>query len=49
MKQLYWLANNDPVKIEQYLKIPLWEFWAILDNQLSILEKEKEKAKTKKY
>lgn len=49
MNQVYWLAGDDPVKIDQYLKIPLWEFWTILNNKLSILEKSKEKAKIKKY
>lgn len=49
MHQLYWLAGDDPVKIDQYLKLPLWEFWSILNNRLAILEKEKERSKSKKY
>lgn len=45
MKQIYWLGDHDPAKIEQYLKIPLWEFWIILSEKLSILEKQKVKKK----
>jgi hypothetical protein len=37
------LADYDPVKIEQYFKMPLWEMWAILDNKLGMLEKSKKK------
>jgi hypothetical protein len=41
MEQLYWLAEYDPVKIESYLHIPLWDYWTILDLRLSIFEKQK--------
>lgn len=43
MAQLYWLADNDPVKIKAYLEAPLWEYWQILDNRLAIFEKNKKK------
>ena len=45
MNQLYWLADNDPVKIESYLRIPLWDYWQILDNKLGQFEKDKHKKK----
>jgi hypothetical protein len=41
MNQLYWLADNDPAKIEAYLRMPLWEYWTILDNKLGKWEKDK--------
>lgn len=47
MNQLYWLADNDPVKIEQFLKIPLWEYWQVLNGRLAILEQQKKKSKSK--
>jgi hypothetical protein len=43
------LAGDDPVKIDQYFKLPLWEYWSILNQRLAILNEEKEKAKKKKY
>lgn len=49
MKQLYWFAGDDPGKIDQYLKLPLWEYWTILNTRLSILEEQKQKEKLKKY
>lgn len=45
MAQLYWLADNDPVKIKAYLEAPLWEYWQILDNRLAQYEKQKGKKK----
>lgn len=43
MDQIYWMADNDPVKIEQFLKLPLWEYWQVLNARLAILHKQKKK------
>lgn len=47
MKEIYWLADNDPVKIEKYLNIPIWEYWQILNERTAILQKQIEKTKKK--
>lgn len=43
MSQLYWLADNDPSRIEAYLRLPLWDYWQILDNKIEHFEKQKKK------
>ena len=48
MAQLYWIADNDPVKIESYLRLPLWDYWTILDNRINSFEKQKQKNSFKK-
>ena len=45
--QIHWLADSDPVKIEKYFKMPLFELWTILDNRLALEEKLKQKQKKK--
>lgn len=41
MSQVYWMAQDDPNKIDAFLKLPLWEYWTIVDNKLSLFEKQK--------
>jgi hypothetical protein len=45
MSQLYWMADNDPIKINAYLSIPLTSYWQILDNRLAQYEKDKNRKK----
>lgn len=44
MNQLYWLSGDDPVKIDAYMRMPLWEYWTVLNNKLALWEKQKVKA-----
>lgn len=48
MNELYQVAGDDPVKIEQYLKIPLWDYWQILNNRIAIQEKQRKNASRKR-
>lgn len=48
MNQIYWLAQDDPGKIDQYLRMPLYEYWTVLDNKLSNFERELQKSKKRK-
>lgn len=48
METLHELAGHDPVKIEAYMRMPIWEYWTILDNKLASFEKQKHKTAMKK-
>jgi len=39
------MADNDPVKIDSYFRLPLWDYWQILDNRLAQYEKQKKQKK----
>lgn len=39
--QLFWLADNDPGKIEQFRRMPLVEYWSILNTRMELLKKRK--------
>jgi len=41
-QQIYLLAENDPVKVQEYLKIPLIEYYRMLDNKLEQMKRLKE-------
>jgi len=36
------LAENDPVKVQEYLRIPLIEYYRMLDNKLEQMKRLKE-------
>lgn len=42
-KQLIWLGENDPVKIDGLKRIPIIEYYQILDNKIELANKLKEK------
>lgn len=35
-----WLADDDPVKIEAFSRMPLIEYWAILDDKIEQIKKQ---------
>lgn len=45
MAQLEYMADGDPLKIEQYLKMPIWTYFTLLDRWLEQLEKDLKKQK----
>lgn len=43
--QLEYMSEGDPLKIEQYLKMPVWTYYTLLNRWLENLEKEAKKRK----
>jgi hypothetical protein len=39
---VYLLADNDPVKVAEFLRQPLVQYYGILDNKLEQLKKQEE-------
>ncbi len=39
------LAENDPVKVEEFMRIPLVEYYGILDNKLEQIKKQEDARK----
>jgi hypothetical protein len=38
-RQVYMLAENDPTRVEGFMRLPLVEYYGILDNKLEQLKK----------
>lgn len=41
-----WLAGNDPLKLQAFEKMPLLEYFLVLDKHISDLNKELKKSKS---
>lgn len=41
MGQLYWMADNDPLKVDAFLNMPIWQYWTMLNNRLELYQKQK--------
>jgi hypothetical protein len=42
------MADGDPLKIEQYLKMPVWSYFVLLNRWLEQLDKDLKEAKKRK-
>jgi hypothetical protein len=38
-----WLAGYDPVQMLGFEKMPIWEYYTVLDRKIEIAEKQKKK------
>jgi hypothetical protein len=37
---MLWLAAGDPVKVDEFTRIPLFEYWAMLNNKVGEIKRE---------
>jgi len=37
---MLWLAAGDPIKVDEFTRIPLFEYWAMLNNRVSQIKRE---------
>ena len=47
-KELMWLAANDPVKVDALERMPLFEYWALLNTKVGETNRELARAKIRK-